>query len=483
MKQSLRTNTIYNLVYQVTSVVLPLITAPYVSRVLGATGIGNISYTQAIFVYFNLLAAMGTGTYAQRLIAAERNSKQELTKSFWEIVKLKGTLVIVADILYAVFILAFGGDFRFLLCVQFADLFINAVDIAWLYQGLEDFQKTVSRQIVIRIVGVALIFIFVKRPGDEYKYLLCHSIPTIIGYGTMWIDVDTVVGKPQWDRINPFSHMKGVIALFIPYIATLLFSYVDRIMIGAMTSTTAEVGYYEQGNKFITISITLITSLSTVLLPRIATLYRTNKICEVRSYLNKAIRFVLCIGFLLSIGLFVVGQNLIPWYFGEDFVKAIPIMQVLSMLVVVKGVNSILGSGYLIASYQQTKYSIAIYISAITNIVLNAYFIPKYDALGAAITSVVSEFVLFFCMVYFSRSVLCLKELVGQNWKYVIATLVTFLSVIWSTKKLTASIIHTILLTIWITGEYSFLLVIMKDEFILNNFHKVIQKFKQYMKK
>ena len=267
------------------------------------------------------------------------------------------------------------------------------------------------------------------------------------------------------------------------YIATLLFSYVDRIMIGAMTSTTAEVGYYEQGNKFITISITLITSLSTVLLPRIATLYRTNKICEVRSYLNKAIRFVLCIGFLLSIGLFVVGQNLIPWYFGEDFVKAIPIMQVLSMLVVVKGVNSILGSGYLIASYQQTKYSIAIYISAITNIVLNAYFIPKYDALGAAITSVVSEFVLFFCMVYFSRCVLCLKELVGQNWKYVIATLVTFLSVIWSTKKLTASIIHTILLTIWITGEYSFLLVIMKDEFILNNFHKVIQKFKQYMKK
>lgn len=482
MKQSLRTNTIYNLIYQVTSVVSPLITAPYVSRVLGATGIGNISYTQAIFVYFNLLGTMGTATYAQRLIAAGRNNKEELTKSFWEIVRLKGTLVMVAGILYAAFILAFGGNFRFLFCVQFVNLFFNAVDITWLYQGLEDFQKTVSRQIVIKIVGVALIFVFVKKPGDEYKYLLCYSIPTIIGYGTMWTDINTFVNKPQWRDIKPFSHMKGVIALFISYIATLLFSYVDRIMIGAMTSTTAEVGYYEQGNKFITISITLITSLSTVLLPKIAALYRINKIHEVKSYLNKAIRFVFCIGSLLSIGLFVVGQNLIPWYFGEDFVKAIPIMQVLSMLVVVKGINSILGGGYLIASYQQTKYSIAIYISAITNIVLNACFIPKYNALGAAITSVISEFILFFCMAWFSRSVLCLKELIGQNWKYVVTTLVTFLSVIWSVQKLPPSIINTILLTIWITGEYGLLLIVMKDEFILNNLGKVIQKIKQCMK-
>lgn len=478
MKRSLKVNAIYNIIYQVISILLPLITAPYASRVLGATGIGNISYTQAIFVYFNLLATMGTGTYAQRLIASEQEYSQRMSKSFWEIVILKLLLTLFSGVLYATYIINWGGDLRFLLSVQFVDLFINIVDIAWLYQGMEDFQKTVSRQVVIRVVGAALIFVFVKNPGDEYKYLLCNSVPTIIGYATMWSDVRKVGISLVKTKLHPFLHLKGVIALFIPYIATLLFSYVDRIMIGSMTSTTAEVGYYEQGNKFITISITLITSLSTVLLPKIASLCRNNNFQEVSKYLNKSIRFVLCVGCLLSVGLFIVGENLIPWYFGTDFVASIPIMQILSLLVIVKGINAILGGGYLIASYRQTKYTISIYLSAITNIVLNCILISKFNAIGAAIASVIAEWVLFIFMIAFSRDVLHVKEIIHQIWKYIVSGIVAFGVAYPLSKIFSSSLIHTVLLTVLITGIYGLLLLFLKDEIVLDTLKSILNKVK-----
>ena len=459
------------------SIVLPLITAPYVSRRLGVVGIGNISFTQAIFVYFNLLAAMGTGTYAQRLIASKQDNPISLDAAFWEIVVLKGFLTIIAAICYSIYIGLFGGKFKLLFCVQFVDLMVNAVDIAWLFQGIEDFRKTVSRQIIIRIIGAISVFLFVRQEGDEYKYLLCHSIPMIIGYASMWLDIKSVGIVIVKKDIHPFSHLYGVIALFVPYIAVLLFSYVDRIMIGGMTKNIAEVGYYEQGNKFVAVSITFITSLTTVLLPKIASLYQSNNLKVLQDYIVRAVKFVLCFGCLLTIGLCMVGENLVPWYFGDEFLPSLPIMRVLSFLIVLKGLNSIIGSGYLIATYKQSKYTVAIYSSTILNIILNAILIPTHNAIGAALASVISEIFLFCFLLHYSKKVLFSRSILSVK-NYLISAIITFCLLHPVIKQLPYSFIYTVLATAMTIVMYFSILFFFKDEFFMNQLVTLLKSWK-----
>lgn len=467
-KASLKTNTIYNIVYQVVCMIVPLFTAPYISRVLGAEGVGNISYTQAIFVYFNLMASLGTGTYAQRLIASKAENRDKISREFWNIVSLKVILALIGMSFYTCFAVLWGNKYRLLLLVQLADLSANAIDIVWLYQGLENFKKTVTRQILVKIAGALAVFLFVKSANDTYIYLLCYSVPNLVGLIALWPGIQRYVDALNFKKLQPLKHLKGAFTIFVPYIATLLFSYVDKLMLGSMLSGNTQTGYYEQGLKFVSLAIAMINALSTALVPRIANLYSIGMIDDVKKYISRSIQTIFALGGLISAGLFVVSSNLVPWYFGSQFYHSITVTKILSFLVILKGINSVLGGGFLIATFRQGKYSIAISAAAIVNIVLNALCIPNYGANGAAIASVISEFCLTVLLITMTRDVIMVKAVFISVWKYLVAAVVDLVVFIPLSSFLPASALNTLILTMAMTAVYTLILIVEKDRFVLN---------------
>ncbi|GGF81850.1 oligosaccharide flippase family protein [Wenyingzhuangia marina] len=478
MSSKLKINAIYNAFYQIVLFVSPIIVAPYVSRVFGPEGIGAISFSQSIFIFFNLLGSLGSGTYGQRLIASTRNNIEDLTKSFWEIVILKVFLSITSIIIYTTFVFYSNIGYKTLLLVLIVDLSVNMFDIAWLYQGLENFKKTIINQVIIKVLAIVGIFLFVKNSEDTYVYLLCFSIPLLLGYIALWKGVSKNLVKIKIRDLKPFKHLGGLVALFLPFIAILLFSKVDKLMLGFLSDEILEVGYYEQGMKFISIALGFITSFSVVLLPTLTNYFQSKNHKELKDIILKTILRVFGLSILLFLGLFVVSSNFVPWFFGKEFIPSIAIMKILSVLMMFKGINAILGSAYLISIYQQKKYTIAIYTSVILNILLNWLLIPIYFSKGAAYTSVFSEIFLFAMLMYFSKDVINYAVLFKLVWKYILAGIFTILPLGLLANHLDPSILNTIILTISLLLMYGTILIfVFKDEVIITSFKKIVGKF------
>lgn len=478
MSSKLKINAIYNAFYQVVLFVSPIIVAPYVSRVFGPEGIGAISFSQSIFIFFNLLGSLGSGTYGQRLIASTRNNIEDFTKSFWEIVILKVFLSITSIIIYLSFVFYSNIGYKTLLLVLIVDLSVNAFDIAWLYQGLENFKRTIINQVLIKISAVVSVFLFVKNSEDTYVYLLCFSIPLLLGYIALWTGVNKNLIRVKIKDLKPFKHLGGLIALFLPFIGILLFSRVDKLMLGVLSDEILEVGYYEQGMKFIAIGIGFITSFSVVLLPTLTNYFKNNNTKELKDIILKTIIRVFGLSILLFLGLFVVSGNFVPWFFGKEFLSSIIIMKILSVLMVFKGINAILGSAYLISTYQQKKYTIAIYISVTINILLNWLLIPIYFSKGAAYTSVISEILLFVMLMFFSKDVINYSVLFKLIWKYIVTGIITILPLGLLAHNLEPSILNTIFLTISLLLIYFIILIfVFKDEVVITSLKKITSKF------
>ena len=477
MSEKLKINAVYNGIYQFILIGLPLVIAPYASRVLGATSIGQISFAQAVFVYFNLLSAMGSGTYGQRLIASVKDDSTALAKCFWEIVILKIFLGCLGVVFFLGFTAVSQFPFKILLYAQIVDLSVNMVDIAWLYQGLEDFKKTVSRQVLIKIVSAASVFVFVKEANDTFQYLLCFSVPTLIGYLAMWPGFRAKVIYIPIRELAPFRHFRGLVALFIPYIAVLLFSYIDKLMLGLLVKDTSVLGYFEQAMKFITISLGVVTSLSVVLMPAISSLHSNDEKEKLKSILLNTIRFSISTTLIIFLILFVSGQNFIPWFLGSGFVSSVPILKILSGLVVFKGINSILGMGYLVATYQQSKYTIAISVSAIANVLLDFLFIPYFQAVGAAYASLISEVIFFVYLVYVSKSLFSYLEYLKLSWKYISSAIFVVGLTYYPGSLINPTVLNSIgFVVVLVLSYYSVVTYFFKDEFLKKNLQKIILK-------
>ena len=292
-------NYIYNLIYQILILIVPLITTPYVSRVLGAKGVGIFSYTNSIVQYFILFGCIGLNLYGQREIAYVQHDKEKRNKTFWELLILRIITVSISLILFFC-TLATHGQYSYVFIIMSLDILASMVDISWFFQGIEDFEKIVLRNFVIKITGVILIFLFVKSSDDLRLYVLCHSGTLILGNLSMWFYLPKLVGKVALKKLEIKKHVKPTIILFLPQIATSVYTVLDKTMIGYLTGIEEEVAYYEQGQKMVKIVLAFITSLGTVMLPRVANLFKLKEMKKIKQYLSKSFRFIFFISFPIS---------------------------------------------------------------------------------------------------------------------------------------------------------------------------------------
>jgi len=254
---SLKRNYIYNTLYQVFTLITPLITAPYISRVLGAEGIGIQSYTNSIATYFTLVAALGTAQYGQREIAMLRDDVHECSKTFWEIEILSIFCTVGVTLIWLLWILL-AHQYQVYYITLTIIIIAVAFDISWYFAGMEQFKYIVLRNFIFKLAGIVLLFIFIKNSNDLLLYILILSLSQLLGNLSMWTYLKGSVEKVPYKKLNIKRHVKQTFAYFIPTIATSVYTVLDKTMIGAITDNAKENGYYEQATKIVKMAETLV---------------------------------------------------------------------------------------------------------------------------------------------------------------------------------------------------------------------------------
>ena len=446
-KKSVAKNYIYDLIYRILQVLTPLITAPYVSRVIGSDGIGDYSYTQAICSYFTLTAVLGSNVYGQREIAFCREDRTKRSLVFWEIMIIRFATILISGIAYIIRCQFAEGTIQVLLLLQCVDLFGLVFDVTWLIQGVEEFKIMLYRNLFIKFFSIAAVFLLIHSKKDLYLYVFLLSMAVVLGNVTLWPRLRQYISKPDWKNLQLKRHFLPIFSLFLPTVALRLHDSFDKVMLGHIIHSSDENGYYEQSRKIVTMAITIVTSLSNVMLPRMAALFAENNKEKLKEYLYNSFEVVWVLALPISFGLAAVSDNLVPWFFGAGYDKVAVLLKAFAPICLAMAVMNVIGLQYLVPTDRQRKYTMSIVIGTIANILMNAVMIPYLASLGAVIASVLSETVIIAVQLFMIHKEIPLAPMFRTiPWKLAASALMWGV-VVFLSEKLSSSIFHTAVLT------------------------------------
>ena len=479
-KKSVAKNYIYNLIYQILILILPVITTPYLSRVLGAEGIGIYSYTVSIVTYFILFGSLGIAMYAQREIAYVQDNIDKRSIIFWEVFILRAITLMISLIIFY-FTFAMTGEYCVYYRILVLEIIGNIFDISAFFQGMEEFKKIVKRNLIVKFISIISIFLFVKTSADINIYLLIYVLSTLVGNLSLWLYLPKYIKKISLRNLEIKKHLKPTIVLFIPQIASQIYVVMDKTMIGLLVKDKAEVGYYEQSQKIVKIILTLATSLGTVMLPRIANEFAKGKEENIRKSILNSFNFIYLLSIPMMIGLVVITQDLIPWFLGEEFDKSIYITYAISPIMLMIGLSSVIGTQYLLPTKKQKQYTISVITGAVVNLTLNIILIPRFLSIGAAIATVVAETSVTSVQIYYIKNKFNIIEILKMSLKYFIVAIFMACLLIIANKILLykfSVIIRMILDVVLGAITYFGLLILLNDQFTKKIILKVIKEKK-----
>ncbi|MBO5474038.1 MAG: flippase [Lachnospiraceae bacterium] len=465
-QEKLIKNYIYNTLYQILVLIAPLITTPYISRVLGATGIGIYSYAQSIATYFVLVGAVGTTLYGQREIAYTQNDPIRRTEVFWEITIFRFIAVTICTIIYY-FIFAVHGEYSAVYKILTLEVFATAFDISWFFMGMENFRLTVLRNTLIKLCGIILIFLFVKTPEDVQLYTWCLTLPVFIGNVSLWFGLKKYLIKLEHLIFSGIpAHIKPILILFFPQIAIEIYTVLDKTMIGIFGSDIDQVGYYTQAQKVVKITLMIVTSLGTVMLPAMSAAFAQGKKEEIVKNIKESFRFVFMLAFALIFGLIGISETFVPIFFGKGYDLVVPLMVVMSPILLIIGISNIIGKQFLLPTKQQSAFTISIVIGACVNFGFNALLIPFFDAIGASIATLLAELSVTFVQILYVRKQLPLRECFRTLPRYLFLGVIMFLAVRAVGSILSDGVISLCILVFIGMSVYALELIITKDELL-----------------
>lgn len=476
--KSIKLNYIYNVSYQILTLITPLITAPYLSRVLKVDGIGAYSYTYSLVSYFIMFAALGTVNYGNREISYLQDNRARRTRTFWEIEFLSVISVSVCLAAYLIFTLAFPHAQlkEQLLLIESIYLISIAADITWLFQGMEEFGKIVGRNVIFKVINIIFIFTAVKTPKDLLIYVAGICLLEFLANISIWFYLPQYVDRPKLNELHPFSHLRATLTLFVPTIATTIYTALDKTMLNSMTGGMTENGYYEQAGKIYKMMLMVVTSLGTVMLPRIGKCFSENRKDEVKQLLYKSFQFVWFISLPMCFGLIGIARNFSPWFFGSGYEKVPYLLMILAFLLPIIGLSNVIGIQYLVTTKRENLLTRSVCIGAIANFFLNLLLIPYLYSYGAAIASVISEVLITAIQFWFIRREMNIPKILSLSWKYLFASISMLVVLLLLNQKMTVNFLSTVIMIFTGFVIYMVLLVLLKDEMILEGI-KIVKGF------
>lgn len=387
---SLKKNFVYSTLYQILSIILPLITSPYISRVLGPENVGIYSYTYSIANYFVLIAMLGFKNYGIRCVAKIRENKKELSREFWSIWGLQVITSTIMFIIYVIYLAIFHPKYWNIAVLQGIYVFSAMSDISWFFFGLEKFKITTIRNTVIRLIGVIAIFIFVRNKNDLTIYVFILSINILLTQLALWpfLRKEVILYKPSIREI--FIHLKPCAILFLPVVAVSLYNIMDKIMLGSM-STMRESGFYENTEKIVNIPFGVITAMGSVMLPRMTNVIAHKQYGESQKYIEISMNFVMFLSSAMAFGIAGIATVFSPVFFGKEFTECGILIRAITPIIVFKAWANVIRTQYLLPNEKDKDFIMSLFSGAIVNLIFNSLLIPKLGAMGAVLGTVAAE--------------------------------------------------------------------------------------------
>lgn len=483
---SVKKNLVLSIAYQILTLLTPFITAPYVSRVLEPSGIGVFSFTNSIFAYFTMFASLGTQTYGSREIARVRDNKAELSKTFWNIELLTCFTSGIVIIIWLSFT-AMAVKYQVIYLILTMSLLGTMFDISWFFSGLEQFSYIVLRNTIVKAICIVCIFIFIRTKDDLNLYIFLMTLATFLGSISMWMYIPKSVNFIKKKNINIWPHLKQTSIFFLPSMAASIYTILDKTLIGVITQSENQNGYYEQATKIVNMAKAItFSALNAVLAARTSYLYAEGKFKEIKNRINRSLNFALFMGFGLTFGIIGVSNRFVPWFFGELYHPVIPLLQVLSPIIIIISISNIIGSHYYVAA--GAKYlkrgSLFMAIGAIINLVLNLILIPMLQSMGAIIGSLAAETVITVLFLYYCDGYMTFLQILHEGWRKFAAGLVMVVCMFIMGRHISNNTIAVFTEVFVGAVIYCFILCILKDKFLKYLYFNILKpKFIDRMKK
>ena len=461
-ENSIKTNYIFSLLFQLLTIIVPLITTPYLSRVLQPEGIGIYSLTNTNISYFTLVGVLGLGTYGQLEVAKVKNDIGKRSQLFFEIMTTRVITHCIAGAAFMV-LLALTTKYRTMYAIQGVLIVSSMLDLTWYFQGIEEFKKIAIRNIVIKLISVALIFLLVKDKNDLIMYAVILTGSNLLCNLCFYPVIGKYICKVDLKNLSLGRHVRGSLVFFLPTIASVIISSLDKTMIGIITGSESENGYYAQAYKIENLCFAVFSSLNVVMRSRMTFLFHNFKQSEMSRLLGKSLQFVGLLAFPISLGTIAITDNFVPWFFGSGYDKVKLLLPIFAFWLIFKSFSNCLLEQNIMATGRQKIFNSIIWVGAICNIILNAILISRFQSIGAAIASVVSELVIFCLAVYFSRSVTSVGSIVSVSWKYCCSAIVMGVAAYAVGSHLDARLTTTVLQIIVGACVYCICLFILRD--------------------
>ena len=467
-------NYLYNAGSQILNMIIPLITVPYISRVLGAHDVGINEYTNSWVTFFFLMGQMGITLYGNREVAYHRDDLYKRSQTFWGVEALQLLTVSSAFVLYLVAVFLFSTTFKEFFLLQAIWIIATGVDISWYFMGLEEFRITVVRNTLVKIASLILIFTVVKTSNDLGKYILILGASQLVGNLTLW---PYLRGNIVWVSIkkwHPFKHFYPSLLLFIPTITTQVYLVLNRLMLGRM-STQADLGNFGQADKIVKFVLAVVTATGTVMLPHVANKFAKGDIKGVRNSLYSSFNFVSAIAIPMMFGLMAIAKKFGPWFLGREFVLAGSVIFLEAPIILLIAWSNVTGTQYLMPVNRVKEYTTSVTIGALSNVIFNFVLIGKYGANGAAIATVGSEFLVTASQLWMIHSTISRRKLFRETWKYLFCGMVMFIVVNRICSVINMTVANLILEVV--VGAIIYLLgLILTKASILDEAQKLLKK-------
>lgn len=456
-------NYLYNTIYQIISMLIPLITMPYLTRVFDPQQLGLNSLSLSIANYFMLFGVLGMHMYGNRQIAYVRDNKEKLAKTFWSLYTVQLATSTISLIIYYIFIYYFTSVNRDIYLIQGLNIISVMIDISWLFMGLEDFKKVVIRNSFARLVGLACIFIFIKSSDDLLLYALLTVVVNIISILLMWFYVPRYVGKIVIDKKIVKKTIRPLLRLFLPQIATQVYTLLARTLVGFL-STNDQVIFYDYSQKIVNMVLAMITSIGVVLLPRVSNIIGNGKKEEVPKIIEKTFKIVSYLAIPMAIGLMCVSKILVSWFLDPKYLLVGQLTAWTSLIIIAVSWANIIGVQYLIATKQENKYTLSIIIAAVVNLIMNLFLIPKNGAAGAIISLIAAEYIGIVIQLILVRNQLPVKRMILSIVKYIIVSVIMGVIVIFIGNCINNGMLANIIQGISGVIIYIVIMFIIKDD-------------------
>lgn len=398
---SVKSNFLWNSAYQIIRIIIPLILTPYLTRVLGSEQLGVYSYTNTIANYAVLFIMLGLGQYGSRTIAKAKHDKDLMTSKFWSIYAMQVASGVLVSLVYVGYVTTVTGDLALCSWIWLIIVVAEIADFVWLFYGLEEFRVITIRNVIIRALTIAAIFIFVHSPADTWIYCLISALGGVVS-NAIFIGMlpSRIAGFRKPALKDVLAHVKPNLMLFAPIITISLYTQLNSVLLGA-TSNMSDVAFYASSYAVVTIPLALIQSLGQVLLPRLSVVLQDGDERVAQRYLSTSMWISMAVCFGLLSGITAVAELFVPTYYGPGYEPCIVILPVLSAMIIPCSISSVTGNQYLIPHEKDGQYLRSVMVGAAVNITLCAALIPVWGALGAAVATVAAEVVVAAVQIVF----------------------------------------------------------------------------------